>query len=428
MPAADIVFTNGVVLTRDPVVPLVQAVAVRDGRIQAMGTDNEMAAYIGSDTQVIDLQGHVLMPGFVDAHTHFFNYIRDHDQKLQDTQLWLLSQGVTTVTEANVGPDLFEWMLNAYESGDLTVRVAVYLAYTNACGDILGHWYLNHPSAHLMDDSFRVPGIKIFADGGSCNGPAVSFEYSPGDHGSMYFNASDLSQVILEAEQNGYQVAIHALGDLAVEMVLDAYQLALNGAPNNFRHRIEHSALLRDELLPRYGEINIVPVLFGKAPTCYFTGDTSQFSFLPSEEFLPWEWRYGDLIATNPDLPYAWHSDYPVYGSINPFEHLYGFVTRKEVNAEGKICEPPDWEADDVIPVDQALYFMTSNSAYATFYDDIVGSITPGKYADMIILSDNPLVVDPDDLINITVKMTMLGGNVVYCADGQEDYCPINPK
>ena len=207
-------------------------------------------------------------------------------------------------------------------------------------------------------------------------------------------------------------------------MTLEAIRIALGGSPNTLRHRIEHSGLLRDELLPRFGEIGVVPVIFGKFPACYFRGDTSKFKYLSPLEYRHWEWRYADLIAASPGLPYAWHSDYPVFESINPFEHLFGFVTRKEITPDGQVCDPEDWAADDRIPVADALQMMTANAAYAVFYDDVTGSLETGKFADMIILSENPLEVESDELINISVLMTMVGGKVEYCAENL--VCPQN--
>jgi predicted amidohydrolase YtcJ len=421
---ADIIFRNGTILTMDPDQPSVNGIAIRGNEIIAVGENYEMSAYVGDDTQVINLRGHTIMPGFVDSHNHVYFHAFNDGTDLTEIEDWLLSMGITTTAEMTVEPDQFEWMLDAYTDGTLRLRHAIYLEYTNACGDVAGQWYLDHPSAHLMDDTFRVPGIKIFTDGGACNRPAVSFETETGGHGDLYFDDATLTQVVVDAQISGYQVAIHALGDRGAELALNAIETALNGQPNTYRHRIEHNTLLRDDLLPRYGEIGVVPLIFGKFPTCFFTGETNQFKYLTPTEYISWEWRYGDLISTNPDLTYAWHSDYPVFSSINPFEHLYGFVTRKEVGPDGQICLPPDWALDDVIPVEQALTYMTINSAYATFYDDIVGSLQVGKFADLVILSNNPLDVDPDELINISVKMTMVDGRVEYCAEGQESLCP----
>ena len=109
---------------------------------------------------------------------------------------------------------------------------------------------------------------------------------------------------------------------------------------------------------------------------------------------------------------------------MNPFVNLYGFVVRKEIAKDGSICEPPDWAAANRISVEEALRIMTFNSAYALFLEDVIGSLEPGKFADMIIISENPLTVDPEALDDIEVLMTMVNGKTVFCASGFSDYCP----
>jgi len=88
---------------------------------------------------------------------------------------------------------------------------------------------------------------------------------------------------------------------------------------------------------------------------------------------------------------------------------------------DGSLCEPPDWYLAEAITVEEALPLMTINGAYALFMEEKVGSLKTGKFADLIILSDKPLTVDPDAIIDLEVLMTMVGGGVEYCA--QEDYC-----
>jgi predicted amidohydrolase YtcJ len=426
--AADIVFHNGVVLTMNPSQPQEQAIAIKGGEILFVGSEADVSELVGSGTSVIDLQGKTIMPGFIDSHSHVFYHVLNNtdnpEHGLLEFQDWLLSQGITSIAEAGVDADLLEWMVAADISGDLRVRTSLYPWYTNSCGDELGHWYSDHPYAHYESDFLRIPGVKICSDGGACNTPAVSFDYVGGGNGDLYFSAENLGQIIIDIQNQGYQVVLHALGDRAAEMALNALETASGGDSNPYRHRIDHNTLLRDELLPRYGETGVVPVIFGKFPTCFFIGDTSQFRFVTPLEFRHWEWRYGDLITANPNLNYAWHADWPVFSSINPIEHLYGFVTRQEMDGAGNICAPPDWAADDRISPEVALRFMTANAAYAIQFEDITGSLEVGKYADLIILSDNPLEIPPDDLIELEVLMTMVGGNVEHCAAGQEAFCP----
>jgi len=122
-------------------------------------------------------------------------------------------------------------------------------------------------------------------------------------------------------------------------------------------------------------------------------------------------------------LNIAWHTDYPFW-SLNPFVHLYGFVTRRDVYQGYRTCDPQPWLRDDTLTVDEALSIMTVQSAYALFRETEVGSLAPGKYADLIIISGNPQTVDPEDLRRLSVQATLVGGQVEYCAPGQAAMCP----
>ena len=131
------------------------------------------------------------------------------------------------------------------------------------------------------------------------------------------------------------------------------------------------------------------------------------------------------MIEANPGLHIAWHGDDPYVPPLSPILDLYGFVTRKQVTEDrSKVCDPPDWIKDDTLTVDQALPMMTRESAYALFRDEEVGSLETGKYADLIILSENPTSENPDTLLNTYVLMTMVGGRVEFCAAGNESLCP----
>ena len=99
-------------------------------------------------------------------------------------------------------------------------------------------------------------------------------------------------------------------------------------------------------------------------------------------------------------------------------------MTRKQIRrSDGSVYEPPEWLAAKVVSVEEALRMMTVNGAYALFMEEKVGSLKPGKFADLIILSSNPLTIDPDAIVDIEVLMTMVGGRIEHC--GQEDVCPF---
>ena len=245
--------------------------------------------------------------------------------------------------------------------------------------------------------------------------------------GDLYFQAEELTGIISKAQNLGYQVAIHSSGDRAVESSHQAIADLLANGKNPFRHRIEHNVLVRDDMLTWYTDNDSVALLFGFYPTCWYSSDFDQSQYATPHQYIDWRWRWRDLLDANPDAHFAWHSDSPYLGNPAPMEHLFSYVTREQVLEDGTVCEAPDWALDDLLTVEEALPMMTVESAYAIHRENEIGSLKPGKLADLIILSDNPLEVDPADILNIQVLMTMVGGQVEHCAFGQESFCPTFP-
>lgn len=422
---ADIIFLNGNILTMDVDHPSASAIAIKNGRILAVGRGREVLLYQGSDTRMIDLHKMTLMPGFVDAHSHAFNERLLNGQDPLPDQQTTIQFGITTEAEFYVDESILNELKSLAVAGNLRMRVNAYLLYTNNCGEILGDWWKAYRPNQQIAPNLYVRGIKIFSDGGSCKAPAMSVDYPNGGKGDLFFTQDQLNQIVAEVQAAGFQAAIHALGDRALEQAQNAIAFALNGQPNTYRHRIEHNATIRPELLPRYGEIGIVPVIFGTYPTCIrTTGESKKFKYILGEEYGAWDWPWRTLADANPELPIAWQSDYPIFPTNNPLYHLWGMVTRKEVNADGSICDPPDWVKAGALRVEEALPMMTRNSAYALFFEDEVGALEAGKFADLVILNEDPLQVESDSLKDISVLMTMIGGKVEYCAVGFESLCP----
>jgi predicted amidohydrolase YtcJ len=130
-------------------------------------------------------------------------------------------------------------------------------------------------------------------------------------------------------------------------------------------------------------------------------------------------------VDANPGLIIAAKTDFPWRGQhAGPLHELYSLTTAKEVSKEGTMCEPPSWLAGRAITIEEALPMVTINAAYVLFREDEIGTLEPGKLADLIILSGNPLTIDPNNLVELEVWMTMVGGNVEYCMEGHEDVCP----
>jgi predicted amidohydrolase YtcJ len=416
---ADIIFHNGVLLTMDGARPEATAIHIQGEKILAVGDEAAILAEAGPQTILVDLGGRTLMPGFVDAHSHMFE--DDDPQAAQDV---LLQNGITTTADMYVDESRLAALQGVANSDGLRVRLSAYLTYNTACGEPIGDWFKGLAPTRTPGEMLRIGGVKIFADGGSCNVPAVSFEYPGGyGQGDLYFTVDQLTPIIRQFDQAGWQVAIHALGDRAIDVVLHAYINALGGV-NPHRDRIEHNAVVRPDQYPLYTQANVVATIFGPFATCAKLGDPTRFKYRVPDDHQTWEWPWKELMQANPSVHFAWHGDMPHVFTTDIFAHLYGFVTRNQIADDGTVCQAPDWLAANALSRQQALELMTMGSAYALDRDGEVGSLTPGKYADLIILSDNPLTVEPRALRDLQVLMTMVGGSVEYCAEESSELCP----
>jgi predicted amidohydrolase YtcJ len=423
--AADLIFMDGDILTMNPDNPHAQAIAIQGNKILAVGAKEDVLRLQGENTILVSLAGHTLMPGFVDAHSHMLGEHLLYDQDPLPDQQMAIEYGITTTAEFYVDQAILDKLKALANAGDLRMRVNAYLIYTTGCGELLGDWWKAYQPNQQIAPNLYVRGIKIFADGGSCKAPAMSVDYPGGGRGDLFFTQEQLNQVVAEVQRAGFQAAIHALGDRALEQVQNAIAAALDGQPNSYRHRIEHNATIRPDLLPRYAEIGIIPVIFGTYSTCIrTTGESKRFKYILSEEYGAWDWPWRALMDANPDLPIAWQADYPVFENLSPIYNMWGMVTRKQVNTDGSICDPPDWLKAGALRIEEVLPMMTINSAYALFFEKEIGSLAPGKLADLVILSEDPLRVESDGLKDIRVLVTMIDGGVEYCAAGFESLCP----
>jgi predicted amidohydrolase YtcJ len=420
---ATLVFRGGPILTLEAKSPRAQALAVRGGRILAVGAERTVLQKAGRGARIVELRGRTLLPAFVDAHDHVFNDAEKRGLTLEQAQAMALANGISALGDTFVTPEFFARMTTFARLGKLRVRTSLYLIYDTNCGDVLGEWYA--PQRPISDPTrmLRIPGVKIFADGGSCGRPAVSFDYPSGGRGDLFLSPDQLSHAVENAQRLGFQVAIHALGDRAFDAALDGIRNALRSAPNNprWRHRIEHAAIVRDDQLARVRQVDPVLVLFGDFHACTFNaGGFGRADIPPSA--ASWLWRWRDLLHAAPKLHAAWHSDWPVF-SINPLVNLYELATRRQLAEDGSVCRPEPEQANDAIPLQTALRMMTIGAAYALGQDSAIGSLRVGKLADLVVLSGNPLAVPFDRIPGIQVLATYVGGKAEFCAAGARRVC-----
>ena len=257
----------------------------------------------------------------------------------------------------------------------------------------------------MGDEVFRIGAVKFTADGSASERTmrmSTPFEGRPDDYGLLYMTEEEIHESVENAHRNDFQVAIHANGDVTIEMVLNAYQRVQELWPrNNPRHRIEHCSLVNPELLTRIKNLGVIPAPF-YTYIHYHGNKWVEYG----EEKMRWMFAHRSFLDYG--IPVAPASDYTP-GPYEPMMAIQSMVTRKDF--DGRI-----WGPNQRITIDEALRICTMNGAYASFEEDIKGSISVGKLADFVILADDPHDADPDEIKNIEIVRTVVGGTTMYGA------------
>ncbi|MEN6369077.1 MAG: amidohydrolase family protein, partial [Thermotogota bacterium] len=423
--APTLILHNGVVIPMEIEGEYEQAIAVAGDTILAVGSDAEILALATPDTEVVDLQGRTVLPGILDPHTHLFNDAAGLGMTLDEAQQLALENGVTSVANLHTNESETEQFISYAQAGNMRIRLSLYLIYNDSCGIVHGTWYEQYSPSGELAPRLRVGGVKILAERSVCNDegahPAISPElvalvprlHERGwDEWQLMLSPTELRDVVARAQERGYQVAIHAMGDLGIATSLDAIESALHGSPNTYRHMVLHNWILTDELLGRYKELGI-GALMEPSSKC-----ERAYRYRNGPEFMRLLSRIRDLVATGAHV--ALDSDWPNWGpsTISPFVRLRCAVTDTYVPEMIAALEPPcpdiELPTDQTITVWQGLRMMTAEAAYAMRCDDRLGTLRSGKLADLIVVTADPLRVEPETLDQIRVMMTVVGGRIEF--------------
>ncbi|RJQ87084.1 amidohydrolase [Amycolatopsis panacis] len=301
-----------------------------------------------------------------------------------------LSEGITSVQEAGIGGGLVGQTpaeLAAYqlarERGVLRVRstVMVSASVLHDLPDGAGFGLDLGLRTGLGDEWLRVGPMKLFADGslvGRTCAMHEPFDGEPDNRGYFQVPEEELARTIRLAHDAGWQIATHAIGDRAITVVLDAYEAALAATPRpDHRHRIEHCAVLQPAELARLARLGLIPSPQGRFVN--ELGDGMRAAL--GEARVPWCYRLRSLLDAGCVLPAS--SDRPVVDGA-PLLGLADMVARRTSTGA------PFGPGEALTPA-EALRAYTYGSAYATFAESYLGTLEPGKLADFVVLSANPL-------------------------------------
>jgi predicted amidohydrolase YtcJ len=310
----------------------------------------------------------------------------------------LTAAGLTSVHDAGADRDRILAYEDAKVNGELRHR-ACFLVRGNpvfsgfkAAGIYYG----------FGDEWLRVGGVKYGADGSASERTMrMSTPYvGTNDFGILTMTQKEIDEAVEDSHRHNFRVAIHANGDVTIDMVLKAYENVLKKYPRaDTRHRIEHCSLVNPDLLRRIKAIGAIPTPFWTY--VYYHGEKWK-EYGP--EKMQWMFAHKSFLDTGIVVPGA--SDYGP-GPFEPLMAIQSMVTRTDYN--GNV-----WGANQRVTVDEALRIGTINGAYASHEEHVKGSIAAGKYADFVMLEKDPHDVSPGEIKDIKIVRTVVGGKTVY--------------
>lgn len=530
---ADLVLTNGTIWTGESRLPWAEAVAIQGDRILAVGLTRDIRRLAMPESRIVDLKGNLVLPGFIDSHTHFLDggfallSIQLRDVKSKEEFIarieararelpkgeWILNgdwnhqqfdppelpsrewidavtpdnpvcinrhdghmvlvnslalrlAGITRATPAPQGGEIvidpgtgeptgilkdaaMELVLQyipkptleakvgaaeaalrlaaecgvtsthdmAYSTGNfevyqelarvgkLTCRIFLYIPISE--GDIYSRLHIKPP---FGNDFLRIGGLKGFADGSLGSSTALFFDTytdNPKVSGLLHaemFPEGTMEQRVREADRAGLQVAIHAIGDKANALILDIFERAIGeSGPRDRRWRIEHAQHLRPEDIERMGRLGIIASV-----QPYHAIDDGRWAEKKiGRERCRTTYAFKSLLDKKTLL--ACGSDWTV-APLDPLKGIYAATTRRTTDGQ----HPEGWFPEQKISVEEAVKGYTQNGAYAEFAEDLKGTVSQGKLADLVILSQNIFRIPPEKIIETRVTMTILGGKVIF--------------
>lgn len=307
--------------------------------------------------------------------------------------------GITSLQD-NSSIDAFDIFKDLLDEGKLTCRISEWYPLQDDLSTA------KKLKKEYDDPMLRFGLLKGFMDGSLGSRSAALLEPyldDPDNRGILMMSPENLRQQVIEADRDGFQLGIHAIGDWAVRETLEAFAFAqrMNGKRDS-RHRIEHAQILTDVDLIRFSELDVIA------------------SMQPFHCIDDLRWVESRLGTERCRLAYLWKSlraqshialgtDWPVV-PLNPMQTLYASVARKDTTG----FPSRGWMTAERLTIEEAIEAYTLGSAYAEFMDHEKGSLTPGKLADIVILNVNLLEATPEEIRDAAVVMTIVGGNVVY--------------
>lgn len=314
--------------------------------------------------------------------------------------------GITTVDDAGTDGRTVDAYKRLIDAGRLKTRLYVMLRGSLAA---LQPFFAKGPVTDYANHRLAVRAIKIVADGAlGSRGAAMLEPYDDesGIRGLLTTPPEEIYAQTLAASKAGFQTAVHAIGDRANRIVLDTFERVQREVPGSrgLRMRVEHAQILDAKEIPRFAALGVIASMQA-------THATSDMPWVPTRigrarmEEGAYVWR--KILATGAVI--ANGSDFPVE-EPDPMRGLYAAVTRQDASGSPR----GGWMADERMTRQEALVSFTRSAAFAAHAESLTGSLEVGKLADLVVLSSDIMRVQPPDILETTVRMTIVGGEIVH--------------
>ena len=326
----------------------------------------------------------------------------------------LNSWGLTSAQDPGEGPTVTGIYEELARAGQLNVRSYVMLSDPDVSdsaswANTKNPFIRRGPQSALYNGHLWIRAIKLYADGAmGSRGAALLAPYSddPGNVGLLVSTPEHIRGTAEMALRKGFQVNVHAIGDRGNRIVLDAFDSALRKYPRaDHRFRIEHAQTLSPTDIPRFAKLGVIPSM----QSSHQTSDMGWVERRLGPERIKGAYAWRSLLETGTIIPNG--TDAPVE-RVNPFITFHSAVTRQSPDNQ----PAGGWYPDQRMTREEALRSMTIWPAFAAFQEKEMGSITPGKYADFVVLDQDIMRVPDTDVMKTKVLFTYVGGKVVYSA------------
>jgi len=313
----------------------------------------------------------------------------------------LTSLGLTSIHDAGISIEEAETYLSMADNNEMTMRIYAMMWQAGENLDAIGK-----PIIAYGNDRLDIRSVKLMSDGalGSRGAAMIDpYEDDTENRGLRMYTQAELDGYVQKANDMGFQVGIHAIGDYGNRQSLDAFDKAQGGVASPLRNRVEHAQIIALDDIPRFAQLGVIASM----QATHATSDMNMAEDRIGSERVKGAYAWRKLIDAGAVI--ANGSDFPVE-LANPMHGMYASVARKS-----RAGLPENgWRSQDSLTREETLHSFTLAAAYAALQEDRLGSLEPGKWADFIVVDRDFFEIPEAEIDDIRVLQTWIGGEMVF--------------